>query len=102
VHADDFYTSIGMLFGEYIVAECWFGPVLASLYKVRLSIRMLCYVWKYMRTCIAAECWFGHVFIVAQMLMIFMKILCLERYQRCSGGILSPIAVFGLFLQSSS
>lgn len=28
----DFYTSIGLLFGEYIVAECWFGPVLASLY----------------------------------------------------------------------
>ena len=25
--------SIGMLLGEYIVAECWFGPTLASLYK---------------------------------------------------------------------
>jgi len=25
--------SIGMLFGEYIVAECWFGPTLSSLYK---------------------------------------------------------------------
>jgi len=25
--------SIAMLFGEYIVAECWFGPTLASLYK---------------------------------------------------------------------
>mmetsp|Transcript_10408 Transcript_10408/g.25385 ORF Transcript_10408/g.25385 Transcript_10408/m.25385 type:complete len:224 (+) Transcript_10408:1-672(+) len=28
----DFTTSIAILFAEYIVAECWFGPVLASLY----------------------------------------------------------------------
>jgi len=33
VQADTFEMSIGMLFCEYIVAECWFGPALASLYK---------------------------------------------------------------------
>jgi len=33
VKADSFEASIGLLFGEYIVAECWFGPALASLYK---------------------------------------------------------------------
>ena len=32
-YADSFYGSIGMLFGEYLVAECWFGPTLAALYR---------------------------------------------------------------------
>lgn len=33
VHSASFYDAMGLLFLEYIVAECWFGPVLASLYK---------------------------------------------------------------------
>ena len=32
-HTHTHAHSIGMLLGEYIVAECWFGPTLASLYK---------------------------------------------------------------------
>ena len=33
--AESFYASIGLLLGEYIVAECWFGPTIAALYSVR-------------------------------------------------------------------
>ena len=32
-YSDSFTVSIGLLFCEYIVAECWFGPTLASLYQ---------------------------------------------------------------------
>jgi len=32
-YSDSFEASIALLFGEYIVAECWFGPTLASLYR---------------------------------------------------------------------
>lgn len=31
VSSTDFYTSLGFLLAEYIVAECWFGPTVTIL-----------------------------------------------------------------------